>query len=248
MTGTTRLEGRRALVTGGGTGIGAAIARRLVDEGAHVTITGRRVEPLEASGLPYVVADVTSTDDRARLVMEVPNVDLLVNNAGITTGDWNLSSEVHVAAPKALVDAYTESLAAAGGCVINIASVAGLSAAAGASAYAAAKAAVLQLTRVQAVELGPRGVRVNAVAPGWIRTPMADDEMQPIMERDGVDLAGAYDIVTRYLPLRRVAEPDEIAGVVAFLASSDASFITGETIVADGGGLVVDVGMLAFGD
>ena len=245
---TGRLEGRRALVTGGGTGIGAAIARRLVADGAHVTITGRRVEPLQAMGLPYVVGDVTSASDRARIVSETPNIDVLVNNAGVITDDWHLSSNVHVAAPKALVEAYTESLASAGGCVINIAPVAGLSAAAGASAYAAAKAAVLHLTRVQAVELGPRGVRVNAVAPGWIRTPMADDEMQMIMQRDDVDLLGAYDIVTRYLPLRRVAEPDEIAGVVSFLASSDASFITGATIVADGGGLVVDVGMLAFGD
>jgi len=199
-------------------------------------------------GLPYVVADVTKANDRARIVNEAPNIDLLVNNAGVTTDDWTLSSDVHVAAPKALVDAYTEALVSTGGCVITIASVAGLSAAAGASAYAAAKAAVLHLTRVQAVELGPRGVRVNAVAPGWIRTPMADDEMQMIMQRDGVDLDGAYDIVTRHLPLRRAAEPDEIAGIVAFLASSDASFITGATIVADGGGVNVDVGMLAFGD
>ena len=245
---TGQLNGRRALVTGGGTGIGAAIARRLSAEGAHVTVIGRRAEPLASTGLPYVVADVTSASDRSRIVTELPDIDLLVNNAGVTTDDWSVSSEVHVAAPKALVEAYTTSLESAHGCVINIASVAGLSAAAGASAYAAAKAAVLHLTRVQAVELGPRGIRVNAIAPGWIRTPMADDEMQPIMQRDGVDLDAAYSIVTRHLPLRRAAEPEEIAGIVAFLASSDASFITGATIVADGGGLVVDVGMLAFGD
>ena len=245
---TGQLNGRRALVTGGGTGIGAAIARRLSAEGAHVTVIGRRAEPLASTGLPYVVADVTSASDRSRIVAELPDIDLLVNNAGVTTDDWSVSSEVHVAAPKALVEAYTTSLESAQGCVINIASVAGLSAAAGASAYAAAKAAVLHLTRVQAVELGPRGIRVNAIAPGWIRTPMADDEMQMIMQRDGVDLDAAYSIVTRHLPLRRAAEPEEIAGIVAFLASSDASFITGATIVADGGGLVVDVGMLAFGD
>lgn len=245
---TGRLDGRRALVTGGGTGIGAAIARRLSDDGAHVTITGRREEPLKAMGLPYVVADITSADDRSRIVTEAPAIDLLVNNAGVTTDDWAVSSEVHVAAPKALTEEYATSLTSSRGCVINIASVAGLSAAAGAGAYAAAKAAILHLTRVQALELGPQGVRVNAVAPGWIRTPMADDEMQVIMQRDGVDLDGAYGIVTRHLPLRRAAEPEEIAGVVSFLASSDASFITGATIVVDGGGLVVDVGMLAFGD
>ena len=245
---TGKLNGRRALVTGGGTGIGAAIAQRLSAEGASVTVIGRRAEPLVATGLPYVVADVTSASDRSRIVAELPDIDLLVNNAGVTTDDWSVSSEVHVAAPKALVEAYTTSLESAHGCVINIASVAGLSAAAGASAYATAKAAVLHLTRVQAVELGPRGIRVNAIAPGWIRTPMADDEMQMIMHRDGVDLDTAYSIVTRHLPLRRAAEPEEIAGVVAFLASADASFITGATIVADGGGLVVDVGMLAFGD
>ena len=245
---TGQLNGRRALVTGGGTGIGAAIARRLSAEGAHVTVIGRRAEPLASTGLPYVVADVTSASDRSRIVAELPDIDLLVNNAGVTTDDWSVSSEVHVAAPKALVEAYTTSLESAHGCVINIASVAGLSAAAGASAYAAAKAAVLHLTRVQAVELGPRGIRVNAIAPGWIRTPMADDEMQMIMQRDGVDLDAAYSIVTRHLPLRRAAEPEEIAGIGAFLASSDASVISGATIVADGGGLVVDVGMLAFGD
>lgn len=242
-----RLMGRRALVTGGGTGIGEAIARRLADEGASVTITGRRADVLEATGLPFVVADITSPDDRARLVAEVPDIDLLVNNAGITTDDWELSARVHVAAPKALVELYADSLAASRGSVVTIASVAGLTAAAGGGAYASAKAAVLHLTRVQAVELGPRGVRVNAIAPGWVRTPMADDEMRPIMERDGVDLDGAYATVTQHLPLGRAARPEEIAGIVVFLASDDASFITGATIVADGGGVVVDVGMLAFG-
>ena len=246
MTTGRRFTGKQVLVTGGGSGIGLAIAQRFVDEGASVTITGRREETLRAAGLPYVVCDITNEQDRASLAAALPAVDVVVNNAGIFSDNWLENAGVHVDAPLALVRLYEDSLVQRGGSVINIASVGGLVAVPNAAAYSASKAALIMMTRSLAVDLGPRGVRVNAVSPGWVRTPMADDEMSVIMERDGVDLEGAYAVATKHLPLRRPSSPDEIAGVVAFLASADTSFITGSNIVVDGGSLVVDVGMLAF--
>ena len=243
---STRFAGKQVLVTGGGTGIGLAIAQRFADEGAEVTITGRREDTLRETGLGHVRCDITKDADRAHLKAELPAVDILVNNAGIFSDDWSENAGVHVDAPLALVRLYEEELVARGGCVINIASVGGLVAVPNAAAYSASKAALIMMTRSLALELGPRGVRVNAVSPGWVRTPMADDEMRVIMERDGVDLEGAYASATKNLPLRRPSAPTETAGVVAFLASDDASFITGSNIVVDGGSLVVDVGMLAF--
>ena len=110
----------------------------------------------------------------------------------------------------------------------------------------ATKAALIQLTRVTAVEMRPSGVRVNAVCPGWVRTPMADAEMQPLMQRYDESLDAAYQRVCADVPLRRPAQAEEIAGVCEFLASPAASIVTGATLVADGGSSIVDVPTLAF--
>lgn len=241
-----RFHGRRALVTGGGTGIGAAIARRIADEGGDVVITGRSETELAAQSLPFVVADLTSAEDRARLVDQVGEVDVLVNDAGVHSGDWDLSLAVHLEAPRALVAGLRDGLAARRGNVVTVSAVAALVSTPVDGAYQVSKAAQVALTRFLAVDLGPRGIRVNAVLPGWTRTPMADGDMRALMDRHGVDLDGAYAIATAAVPLRRPARPEDVAAAVAFLASDDAAMITGVSLLVDGGHTAVNMGGLAF--
>ena len=112
--------------------------------------------------------------------------------------------------------------------------------------YTTAKHALIGLTRSLARDYGPRGVRVNAVCPGWVRTPMADEEMQVLMERNRISLEEAYAVATCEVPLRRPARPEEIAAVCRFLASEEASIVTGAVLPADGGSTIVDVPTLAF--
>jgi NAD(P)-dependent dehydrogenase (short-subunit alcohol dehydrogenase family) len=133
-----------------------------------------------------------------------------------------------------------------GGAIVNISSVAGLVAGPDGAAYATSKAAVIMLTRSLAVELGPKRIRVNALCPGWVRTPMSERQMDELAAARGVTREQAFALVSADLPLRRVAEPEEIAAACLFLASPEASFITGSVLVADGGSTAVDVGMLAF--
>ena len=243
MSATGRLEGLRALVTGGGTGIGAAIVARLAAEGAHVTAVGRRVEPLRASGAAAVcAADVTSPDDRRRAFEVAAPVDILVNNAGTGDGPWERLLDVNLTAAHRLSELAAESLAERGGCIVNVASVAALVATPGNPAYSVSKAGMVMLTRSQAVRLGPRGVRSNVVCPGWVRTPMADAGMAALAG----DLDAAYAVATAHVPLGRPGTPAEVAAAVAFLASPDAAYVNGAVLTIDGGATAVDVGMLAF--
>lgn len=258
-----RFRDRVALVTGGGTGIGAATARRLAAEGATVVVTGRRQAPIrsiadEVGGLA-VVADVTAPDDWDRVLDATTSrhgrLDLVVANAGIeafgpitTTmpSAWRDVQSVNVDGVWLGLRATGDALSASGGNVVVVSSVAGLSAAADYAAYVTSKHAVTGLVRAAAVEWGPRGVRVNAVAPGWTRTELSEREVAELAAANERSAAEQWDELTRFLPLRRAAAPEEIAGVIAFLASDEAGFVTGATLVADGGGLHVDVGALGF--
>lgn len=251
-----RLAGQAALVTGGGTGIGAAIARRFAAEGAAVAVMGRRPEPLAAvaaeTGAVAIPGDVARLDDVRRAVRtaveSLGGLDVVVNNAASGSGKWDATMAANVGGPYAVVrESVPHLLARGGGSIVNVGSVAALVAGPDGAAYATSKGALLTLTRALAVELGPLGIRVNALCPGWVRTPRSETEMDELVRMRGLSSREeAFAAVSKHVPLRRVAEPDEIAACTLFLAGRDSSFVTGAVLVADGGSTAVDVGMLAF--
>lgn len=241
------LEGRTALVTGASRGIGAAIAAALDRAGARVVLTGRDRALLEgvAAGLandPVVLtADLARPDAPARLAAEALDrldgrLDVLVNNAAaaarLDTVDTDAALvdgllAVNVRAPLLLVAAVLPTmLERESGSIVNLSSVSGVVGTPRRAAYAASKAAVDGMTRSLAMELGPRGIRVNSVAPGVVDTDLwARNKAIP----------GVVEEINALTALRRWAQPDDIAEVVVFLASDAARFVTGETICADGG-------------
>lgn len=262
-----RLEGRVALITGGGTGIGAAIAERFVAEGARVCITGRRREKLEQvlSSLPSGSAvactgSVRESRDAERMVSAALDLsgrlDVLVNNAGINSvgavahldpDGWRETLEVNLTGAFLMMRAsIPKMIESGGGSIINIASVGGIRCIPEGAAYCVSKAGLIMLSQQVALDYGPKKIRSNAVCPGWVRTPMSEREMDELASQLGTDREGAFDRVAGEVPLGRVANPDEIAAVCAFLASNDSSFMTGAVIVVDGGSAVVDVGTMPF--
>jgi NAD(P)-dependent dehydrogenase (short-subunit alcohol dehydrogenase family) len=256
-------EPRIVAITGAGTGIGAACARLYAAEGASLVLIGRRREPLEQiareTGGLVLVGDAACPDTWAGFVAQIRQrygrLDVLLACAGgLGLGSaTDTSPQTWEAALRSNLDSAFYSARAclpllleSTGNIVLIGSIASLAAGPEVCGYTTAKHALLGLNRSLARDYGPRGVRVNAVCPGWVRTPMADQEMQPLMDFYGETLQQAYDRVCADVPLRRPASAEEIARVCRFLASSEASIITGATVVADGGSSIVDVPTLAY--
>src|SRR4051794_25889829 len=194
-----RFEGKRVLVTGGGTGIGAAVATRMIQEGAVVTVMGRRQAPLESISPHFVVGDVSKTDDCRRAVEEAGPLDILVHNAGVAGTGWDDVLAVNLTAAHHLCSFAEQGLIERRGCIVTIGSTASFVSGPVDADYNAAKAGLVMLTRTLAVRLGPHGVRANAVCPGWVRTPMGEVDMRKLDE----DVDAMYSKVTRFAPLRR---------------------------------------------
>jgi NAD(P)-dependent dehydrogenase (short-subunit alcohol dehydrogenase family) len=236
------LNRQRALVTGGTSGIGRATAEALAREGARVLISGRSeargaevIAAIKAGGgaAEFVRADLASPDDVRALAKRAAEVDILINNAGVfPAGATHELSEaafdetfaVNVKAPFLLTAAIAPKMVArGGGAIINVTTMAAEFGMPGLSAYGASKAALALLTKVWAAEYGPKGVRVNSVAPGPTSTP-------------GTDAMGeGFAAIISTIPLGRAADPDEIAEAIVFLASGKASYMNGATLNVDGG-------------
>jgi len=203
---------------------------------------GRRQAPLEVVSERFVVGDVTSLDDCRRAVDQAGPLDILVHNAGVGGTGWDDVLAVNLTAAYHLCELAEPGLIAQRGAVVTIGSNSAFVAGERDADYNAAKAGLVMLTRSLAVRLGPYGVRANPVCPGWVRTPMGDADMRQLSS----DVEEAYRLVSRYVPLRRAAEPNEIASVVCFLASEDASYVTGAAVMVDGGSTAVDVTSVDF--
>ncbi len=257
------LSGKMALITGGGTGIGAAVAARFVKDGARVCIAGRRREKLEetAKSLPQgsvgiCPGDISSYDDIRRMVAAAlkfgGKLDILVNNAAIEAmgsvvdlnpDDWHKALDTNLTAPFLLIkETIPHMIKNGGGSIVNITSLAGVRSVPGMAAYCTTKAALAMLTKQVALDYGPHKIRCNAVCPGATRTEMNKNALVlPVSKVLGTDLEGGYKYFTRSVPLRRAADPAEIAALCSFLASDDSSFMTGAEVMVDGGASVVDI-------
>ncbi|GAA1125010.1 SDR family oxidoreductase [Citricoccus alkalitolerans] len=252
-----------AIVTGGGTGIGAATAAILRAQEWDVVVCGRRPDTLDkiaqSTGAIPVVADVASAGDVERLVEttleRLGAIDGLVLNAGIvrpgTVGelaadDWDAMVRTNLTGPFLLAKAAMPHLVAAGGSIVGIASASALRASAGIPGYNATKAALTMLMQSIAVDYGPSGVRANAVCPGWTRTEMADMEMDEYGTELGLEREQAYSLATSFVPSRRPARAAEVGNIVAWLLSEQASYVNASVIPVDGGMIAGDPGSLTL--
>jgi 3-oxoacyl-[acyl-carrier protein] reductase len=233
------LEGKTALVTGASKGIGRAVAQSLAEAGASVVL-GYRSGAEEAEALAAelggraVQADVSNADEARRLVEDAGDVDVLVNNAGVTRDgliarmpddDWRTVLETNLSSVFYTCRAVARPMMKRrAGSIVNVSSIVGLHGNPGQTNYSASKAGIIGFTKALARELGPRGVRANVVAPGYITTQLTTvlpEELQQAMLDN--------------TPLGRLGDPEDVAGAVRFLCSDEAAFITGEVLLVDGG-------------
>jgi NAD(P)-dependent dehydrogenase (short-subunit alcohol dehydrogenase family) len=261
-----RFTEKSVLVTGGGTGIGSAVARRMASEGARVALMGRRREPLEAvageiGGLT-VVGDAADTDSvragLARIHDSHGPLDILIANAGghgigptveMTDETWRESGRANLDTAFVCARESLPDLVDRKGNIVIVSSIAGLFAAPDAAGYVTMKHACIGLGKSLARDYGRKGVRTNIVCPGWVATAMADEEMRMLVDERGLSsVEEAYGLVTRDVPLGRPATPEEVSNVICFIASDEAAMMNGSIVTVDGGSTVVDLPTLAFAE
>lgn len=261
-----KLRGKAALVTGGGTGIGLAVAQKFASEGAKVVITGRRREVLEeaARSLPHgAVAvcpgDVSLAQDDQRMIDAAltlaGRLDILVNNAAFNTqgsitelslDDWQSHVAVNLTGPLMLMRmSIPIMIKGGGGSIINISSLGGLRSIPAKPAYCTTKAGLIMLTQQAALDYGRYNIRCNVVCPGGVDTTMTGRTIASLARTLEIDEKSASALLSSDVPLERMAIPSELSGICLYLASDDASFTTGGVFVIDGGANIVDVGRLA---
>lgn len=248
-----RFVGKVILITGGGTGIGAASARRIAAEGGNVIVTGRRPGPIEAiaqeiGGLAFA-GDAANPEHLAQAIAGAVETyggldGVIANAAGAVPGSivdipldgWKDSCRLNIDGPMLLARlAVPELRKRGGGSIVLVASLAAISGAPDMASYLTTKAALLGLNRSIAYDYGKENIRSNVVCPGWVRTEMANGAIRMFADQKGITEDEMADHISRTIAMRRMASPEEMAAVVTFLASDDSSCITGTELTADNG-------------
>ncbi len=261
-----RLQGKVALITGGGTGIGAAVAEAFIDEGARVCITGRRREVLEKfaqrfshSQVTACIADVSKLEDVRRMVETAVafggKLDIVVNNAAMGVPQnvvdtdvkvWQKVLDTNLTGPFLVLKyAVPHMIRAGGGSIINVASVGAIRGIPFAAAYCATKAGLLGLSRQVAIDYGPQKIRSNVVLPGAFRSEMFDRRLEETAGAAGISVEERLTAMGAPSPLKRIAFPSEIAGLFVYLASDESAYTTASEFICDAGVHALDASVLA---
>ncbi len=258
------LEGKIAIITGGGGGIGTEIARRFVAEGAKICITGRRMElltktaaELPAGSVVTCSADVSKPEDVERIIKITLDfggkLDILVNNAAINPSGkvadldfsvWQKVIDINLTGPFLMMKAsIPQMIKTGGGSIVNVASLAGMRTLPAMPAYCASKAGLIMLTQQAALDYGPQKIRCNVVCPGGVRTPGVQRMLKEMAEKENVSMDEISQGMTKNIPLRRNARPENIASICAYLASDEAEHMTATVQMLDGGVSTIDASM-----